>query len=104
MTETLGVLWTPVKNKPSSAGRPMPTVEIKVVDIDSGKPLGVNQRGELCVKGAQRMLRYLKPEVDTNLIDSEGWVHTGDIAYFDEDGFFFLVDRKKDLIKFKGKL
>lgn len=74
----------------------------KVID-ENGKTLGPNQRGELCFKGNQRMIGYIgndKATADT--IDSDGWLHTGDVGYYDEDKQFYIVDRIKELIKWKG--
>src|SRR5450756_2266829 len=68
-----------------------------------GKTLGVNQRGELCVRGPMIMSGYVNnPEATNALIDKDGWLHSGDIAYWDEDEHFFIVDRLKSLIKYKG--
>jgi acyl-CoA synthetase (AMP-forming)/AMP-acid ligase II len=62
-----------------------------------------NQEGEVCVRGPQVMKGYLNnPEATANTIDSEGWLHTGDIGYADEAGHFYIVDRVKELIKYKG--
>ncbi|XP_055706064.1 uncharacterized protein LOC129803490 [Phlebotomus papatasi] len=74
----------------------------KVIDIESGKILGPNQPGELCFKGPQIMKGYLGNDAATKeAIDSEGWLHTGDLGYYDEDKYFFFVDRIKELIKYK---
>lgn len=86
-----------------SVGVPAPNTECKIVDLETGEPLGPGQRGELCVRGPQVMKGYLnKPEATANTIDADGWMHTGDIAYADEDSHFFIVDRAKELIKYKG--
>jgi acyl-CoA synthetase (AMP-forming)/AMP-acid ligase II len=80
-----------------------PNTECKIVDLESGEALGPGQKGEVCVRGPQIMKGYLnKPEATARTIDSEGWLHTGDIGYADEDGHFFIVDRAKELIKYKG--
>lgn len=74
----------------------------KVIDED-GKSVGPNVRGELCFKGNQRMVGYIGDDTATrNTIDSEGWLHTGDVGYYDDDHQFFIVDRIKELIKWKG--
>lgn len=86
-----------------SVGVPAPNTECKIVDLQSGEPLGHGERGEVCVRGPQVMQGYLNnPEATAQTIDSDGWLHTGDIGYFDEDGHFFIVDRAKELIKYKG--
>ena len=93
----------PGKVKPGSIGPIMPNTEAMIVDIDSGEPLGCNQQGEYWVRGPQRMSGYLnRPEATADSIDDEGWYHSGDIAYIDEDGYVFIVDRVKELIKYKA--
>lgn len=75
----------------------------QVTDVETNKPLGPNQEGEICVRGPLIMKGYIGDEAATkHTIDSEGWLHTGDIGYYDEDGFFFITDRLKELIKYKG--
>lgn len=75
----------------------------KVVDVETGKNLGPNQEGELCFKGVFIMKGYIGNNSATQqAIDDKGWLHTGDIGYFDEKGEWFIVDRIKELIKFKG--
>lgn len=61
-----------------------------------------NEKGELWVKGPQNMIGYLKNKEATDEMLVDGWIRTGDIAYYDEDGFFFITDRLKELIKVKG--
>jgi long-subunit acyl-CoA synthetase (AMP-forming) len=73
------------------------------VDLETGKNVGPNERGELCVKGPQVMKGYCgDPQATTASFDSDGFLHTGDVGYYDEDGFFYIVDRVKELIKYKG--
>lgn len=75
----------------------------KVVDLKTGEALGPNKEGELWFKGRLLMMGYFGNEKETNnTIDKDGWLHTGDVGYYDEDGDFFIVDRIKDLIKYKG--
>ena len=89
--------------KLGSVGPAVPNTENMVVDVDSGLPLGVNQRGEIWTRGPQVMKGYLNNPKSTALtVDESGWLHTGDIGYVDEDGNFFIVDRLKELIKYKG--
>ncbi|HYB44683.1 MAG TPA: 4-coumarate--CoA ligase family protein [Candidatus Methylomirabilis sp.] len=89
--------------KPGSAGQVIPNTEVKIVDVDSGAELGRKQEGELLIRGPQIMKGYLnRPQDTANSIDREGWYHTGDVGYVDDEGFFFIVDRTKELIKYKG--
>ncbi len=84
-------------------GPPLPNTETKVVDLESGNELGPDQEGEICIRGPQVMKGYLnRPEATAAMIDTEGWLHTGDVGYADGDGNFFIVDRVKELIKYKG--
>jgi acyl-CoA synthetase (AMP-forming)/AMP-acid ligase II len=89
--------------KPESVGPPLQNTEAKVVDVTNGSELGANQEGEICVRGPQVMKGYLnRPDATSAMIDADGWLHTGDIGYADEEGCFFIVDRLKELIKYKG--
>jgi acyl-CoA synthetase (AMP-forming)/AMP-acid ligase II len=89
--------------RPASVGQPIPNTEAKVVDVATGAELGPGQDGEICVRGPQVMRGYLnQPEATSNMIDPDGWLHTGDIGHADEDGWFHIVDRVKELIKYKG--
>jgi acyl-CoA synthetase (AMP-forming)/AMP-acid ligase II len=86
-----------------SVGRCIPNSECKVIDIATGAELGPNQAGEIWARGPQIMKGYLNnPAAAAAMLDGEGWLHTGDIGYFDDDGYFFIVDRLKELIKYKG--
>jgi acyl-CoA synthetase (AMP-forming)/AMP-acid ligase II len=107
MTETSPVTHSspadPAQVKFGSVGVPAPNTECKIVSLESGEPLGPNQEGELYVRGPQIMKGYLnRAEATASTIDPEGWLHTGDIAYADRDGHFYIVDRAKELIKYKG--
>ena len=107
MTETSPVTHSspadPGQVKFGSVGVPAPNTECKIVDLETGAALGPNQEGEVCVRGPQIMKGYLnQPEATAGTIDPDGWLHTGDIGYADEDGHFFIVDRAKELIKYKG--
>lgn len=107
MTETSPVTHSspapPHEVKFGSVGVPAPNTECKIVDLETGEALGPGERGEVCVRGPQIMRGYLnRPEATDQTIDPEGWLHTGDIGYFDKDGHFFIVDRAKELIKYKG--
>jgi 4-coumarate--CoA ligase len=105
LTETSPVshLTPPGHFKPGSVGYTVPNAETKIVDPATGEECGVNQDGEVCIRGPLVMTGYLnKPEATAAMIDPEGWLHTGDIGHVDEDGHVFVVDRLKELIKYKG--
>ncbi|CAK7346063.1 unnamed protein product [Dovyalis caffra] len=86
-----------------TAGLLSPNTEAKIVDPESGKALPVNQTGELWLRAPTVMKGYFSnAEATSSTIDSEGWLRTGDLCYIDDDGFIFVVDRLKELIKYKG--
>lgn len=107
--------------RPDSVGRLAPFMKAKIVDPSTGRgkqgkgkkveeemltcqaELGVNEPGELCVKGPNVTQGYKdNPEATANTIDKDGWFHTGDIVRVDEEGNYYVVDRIKELIKYKG--
>ncbi|HMQ32038.1 MAG TPA: long-chain fatty acid--CoA ligase [Chloroflexaceae bacterium] len=91
--------------KSGSIGVPLPDTEAKIIDLESGEPLSFDgeSQGELCVRGPQVMKGYWnRPDETAATIDAEGWLHTGDICKVDQDGYFFIVDRKKDMIIASG--
>jgi long-chain acyl-CoA synthetase len=91
--------------KKGSIGVPLPDVEAKIVDLETGEdlPLDNDKQGELCIRGPMVMKGYWKREDETaQTIDTDGWLHTGDICKVDHEGFFFIVDRKKDMIIASG--
>jgi acyl-CoA synthetase (AMP-forming)/AMP-acid ligase II len=91
------------ESRPGSIGPLLPNTEARVVDWGTGENLGPNQDGEILIRGPQVMRGYLNnPEATASAIDDEGWLRTGDIGHADEDGYFFIVDRLKELIKYKG--
>jgi acyl-CoA synthetase (AMP-forming)/AMP-acid ligase II len=107
MTETSPVTHSspapPREVKFGSVGVPAPNTEVKIVDLETGDALAPGERGEVCVRGPQVMKGYLnQPDATADTIDADGWLHTGDIGYGDEDSHFFIVDRAKELIKYKG--
>lgn len=105
LTETTGAITrTTESSPPGTVGEVVPTLELKIVDVDSGKALGPMLKGEIAVRGSTVMKGYLgNPKATALMIDSQGWLHTGDIGYYDENKFLFIVDRIKELIKHKGQ-
>tara|TARA_E500000178_G_scaffold23786_1_gene22036 strand:- start:896 stop:2464 length:1569 start_codon:yes stop_codon:yes gene_type:complete len=90
-------------DKVGAVGQVVPNTYSKIIDTESGKELGINEQGEVLIKGPHVMKGYLNNEEATkHCIDEDGWFHTGDIGYADEDGYFFIVDRVKELIKYKA--
>jgi long-chain acyl-CoA synthetase len=86
-----------------SIGLPWPDTDAKIMDIETGKTeLKPGEIGELVVKGPQVMSGYWKMAEETADVLRSGWLYTGDIGKTDEDGYFYITDRKKDLIKYKG--
>ncbi|XP_058725435.1 probable CoA ligase CCL5 [Vicia villosa] len=86
-----------------TAGLVSSSTEAMIVDTETGKPLPVNRTGELWLRGPTIMKGYFSnEEATTSTINSEGWLRTGDVCYIDTDGFLFVVDRLKELIKYKG--
>ncbi|CAG9789349.1 unnamed protein product [Diatraea saccharalis] len=106
MTETSLAATTDAdieKSKPGSAGYPLKGVKVKVVDLETRKRLGCNETGEVCLKGPINMKGYAGNDAATReMFDDEGYLKSGDIGYYDNDGCFFVVDRLKELIKYKG--
>jgi long-chain acyl-CoA synthetase len=106
MTETvLAAVVCPVhgENKDGSTGLPPPDVDLRIVDLDTGlKNLLPGEPGEIVIRAPQIMQGYWKRPEETAQMIREGWVFTGDIGYLDQDGYLFLIDRKKDLIKPSG--
>jgi long-chain acyl-CoA synthetase len=106
MTETmLAAVACPVHGayKEGSTGVPISDVDVRIVDVDSGDtilpPMSV---GEILIRAPQVMVGYWEHPTETANMIRDGWVYTGDIGYLDEDGYLFIVDRKKDLIKPSG--
>lgn len=88
------------ENRSGSIGMPLPDVNCMIVDVDDGKTvLSPGEVGELILQGPQVMRGYHNMPTETKNSLRDGWLYTGDIAYMDEDGYFYIVDRKKELIK-----
>ena len=106
LTETSPVTHANGKDreiKNTSVGVVVPNTEYRIVDLDTGTDAETRQRGEVWIRGPQVMKGYLNsPEATSDMIDDEGWLHSGDIGYADADGYLFVVDRVKELIKYKG--
>ena len=101
MTETCaigtGIGGPEYLNRPASSGRCSAVLELRVID-DNGAPLGPGQRGELLIRGTSVFFGYWnRPELNREVF-TDDWFHTGDVAYIDEEGFLFIVDRIKDVI------
>lgn len=93
----------PSRIRAGSSGLLLPNMEAKFLDVATGAELGPNERGEIVVRGPNVMLGYLNDDGATaRTLDKDGWLHTGDVGYIDDEGYFFVVDRVKELIKYKG--
>jgi long-chain acyl-CoA synthetase len=89
--------------KVGSVGVPLPDVEVRIVDAEGGEgPLPAAQIGEILMRAPQLMRGYWQRPTETANAIRDGWLYTGDLGYLDEDGYLFVVDRKKDLIKVSG--
>jgi fatty-acyl-CoA synthase len=89
----------PLEKRVETVGKPLPECEVKIVDPETGKTLGPHQTGEICCKGYNVMKGYYKmPEKTREVIDDEGWLHSGDLASVDEEGYYSIVGRIKDMI------
>ena len=107
LTETSPVVTTnyntPHGARPGSVGVPLPNTEMRVVDPATGADVARGETGELLVRGPQVMKGYLNaPEATAAMLDPDGWLHTGDLGTIDEAGYVYIVDRVKELIKYKG--
>lgn len=104
MTESSPVAFVEHGSKYSSIGKNLASCQARLVDITTQQDIStVGQTGELWLKGPHIMKGYLNDEVATkNTLTEDGWLKTGDVAYFDEDYDFYITDRLKELIKVKG--
>ncbi|MFI9806487.1 4-coumarate--CoA ligase family protein [Streptomyces sp. NPDC052301] len=87
-----------------TVGKLVAGTEMRIVSLDDpGKDLGTGEPGEILIRGPQVMKGYLgRPDATADMIDPDGWLHTGDVGHVDPDGWLFVVDRVKELIKYKG--
>jgi long-chain acyl-CoA synthetase len=106
MTETsCTACTTPIlaRRKPGSVGLPVSSTYFKIVDLDTGeKELALGEEGEICVRGPQVMKGYWNNPAESATALRNGWLYTGDIGRMDEDGYFYIVQRKKDMINVGG--
>lgn len=105
MTETSPVIHLTPESavNPTAGGLTVRNTEARIIDIESGTELGPHQRGEIWVRGPQVMKGYLnRPDATAEMITPDGWLKTGDIGYADEAGYFYIIDRLKELIKYNA--
>ncbi len=106
LTETSPVTHANGKDreiKHTSVGFVLPNTEYRVIDLVDGADAATGQLGEVWIRGPQVMKGYLNnPDATRDMIDEDGWLHSGDIGYADEDAYLYVVDRAKELIKYKG--
>ena len=89
----------PLEKRVETVGKPLPECEVKIVDPETGDTLGPHQTGEICCKGYNVMKGYYKmPDKTREVIDEDGWLHSGDLATVDEEGYYSIVGRIKDMI------
>lgn len=89
----------PLEKRVETVGKPLPECEVKIVDPETGEDMGPHQTGEICCKGYNVMKGYYKmPDKTREVIDDDGWLHSGDLASVDEEGYYSIVGRIKDMI------
>jgi len=107
MTEASGPISTMLigdeARRRGSVGQLVPSTEAKIVNLGTGEALGPGQSGEILARGPQVMTGYLNnPSATAGTLEPDGWLHTGDVGYADEDGFLYIADRVKEIIKYKA--
>lgn len=102
MSELSGGCSFGVPTKSAENGKLMPNMIVKIID-DTGSNLGIGERGEICIKSPFPWSGYFgNPEATNQIYDQDGYIHSGDIGFFDESGSLFIVDRKKDILKYNN--
>src|SRR6185312_16400844 len=88
---------------PGTVGKLIPGTEMRILSLDDpAKDVPVGESGEIAIRGPQVMKGYLgRPDATAAMIDEDGWLHTGDVGHVDADGWLFVIDRVKELIKYK---
>ncbi len=97
----VGYLTPPEMNRPASIGQPLALTECRVLDLNDHE-VAPGEPGELVMRGPQFMLGYWKEPQATAAVLRDGWYYSGDIVRTDEDGFYYVLDRRKEMIKYKG--
>ncbi len=95
---------TPEDNRPGSVGRPIPGMDVRIENLDTGEPCAVGETGKVLTKGASVMKGYLNDVEETSLRIKGGWYDTGDMGYFDADGYLWLAGRLKRFVKIGGEM
>ncbi len=98
----VGYLAPPEMNRPASIGQPLALTDCRVVGVEDGKDVAPGEPGELAMRGPQIMLGYWKEPQATAAVLRDGWYFSGDIVRTDADGFYYVIDRSKEMIKYKG--